>query len=264
MSNQLRIASRRAFVRAPGVIGFYPAFQAVSDPAMIDRSGAGNNATVGADAALSTLWTATPNRLGIPADDGSGTTAKVPSIAASVINWNKDTETLLIAGVWNGANTALRHVFGFGSASTNTIHGVNLRTSITTGMPQVMVYNSGGTGVAGNVGATVLANGADHHVCLIIDGVAKRIHFYLDGVYDATNSGVGLDFTAAAALMTNMGPLVFGGYPGLSFKQLAYASSSYSWQVAKRTGGRPANIDDVVKRLARSPLQVLTATEWPA
>ena len=120
-------------------------------------------------------------------------------------------------------------------------HGVNLRTAITTGMPQIMVYNSGGTGVAGNIGATALANGADHHVCLIIDGPAKRIHFYLDGVYDATNNGVGLDFTSAAALMTNMGPLVFGGYPSLSAKQLVYASSSYAWQVAKRTGGRPAN-----------------------
>lgn len=264
MSNQLRIAARRAFARAPGVIGYYPAFQAAGDTALIDRSGAGNNAMVGADAALSTLWTATPNRLGIPADDGSGTTAKAPSIAAATINWNKDTETLLIAGMWNGANSAMRHVVGFGGASSTAIHGINLRTLVTTGMPQLMVYNSGGTGLSGNVGATVLANGADHHVGLIIDGVAKRIHFYLDGVYDASNSGVGLDFTAAAALMTNMGALVFGGYPHTAGKQLVYASSSYAWQVAKRTGGRPANADDVMRRLARSPLQVLSSTEWPA
>lgn len=263
MSNQLRIAARRAFARAPGVIGFYPGFQASGDTAMIDRSGAGNNATVGADATLSTMWTATANRYNITADDGSGTTAKAAVIPAATINWNKDTETLLITGMWNGANTALRHVFGFGSASTSTIHGVNLRTSITTGMPQLMVYHSGGTS-AGNVGSTVLANGADHHVCVIIDGPAKRVHLYLDGVYDASNSGVGLDFTAASANMTNMGSLVFGGYPGLSAKQLVYASSSYAWQVAKRTGGRPGNADDVVKRLARTPLQVLTATEWPA
>ena len=59
MSNQLRIAARKTLTRAPGVIGFYPAFQASGDTAMTDRSGAGNNATVGADAALSTLWTAT-------------------------------------------------------------------------------------------------------------------------------------------------------------------------------------------------------------
>lgn len=262
MSNQLRIAARRAFARAPGVIGFYPAFQAAGDTALIDRSGAGNSATIGADATLSTMWTAVANRYTVTADDITGTTAKGASIPAAAIGWNKDAETLLISGIWRGANSAIRHCFGFGSPGTSTIHGVTLRSAITTGVAQISVYHSGGSAFS-TAAATVIADGTDHHVALVIDGPAKRIKLWVDGAYDAVNNGAGYDFSAVAANLTALGPLVFCGAPSAAAKHLVYAGSGYGWHVAKRAGSTPANINDVMRRLARTPLQPLTATEWP-
>lgn len=263
MSNQLRLPARRAFVRAPGVIGYYPCFQASGNNAMIDRSGAGNNAAIGADASLSTMWIGTANRYSIVADDGSGTTAKAAAIPAATIGWSRDADTLLIAGIWSGANTATRYICGMGGNSGTTIHGWGVRSNTGTGKAKLYCVHSGGT-MLGNDSTLTVGDGTDHAVAIVIDGSAKRAHLYIDGVYDASNSGVGLDWSSIAANITALGPLVIGGYPHTAGKQLVWASTSYAWQVARRTGGVPSNIAQVIARLARSPLQVLTSTEWPA
>ena len=57
---------------------------------------------------------------------------------------------------------------------------------------------------------------------------------------------------------------MFSGQPNTGTFALTPTATSYGWQIAKRTGFLPDNLSAIMRRLARHPLQVLTATEWPA
>lgn len=276
MSNQLTLPARRAFVRAPGVIAHYPCFQAAAEGAvMIDRSGAGNNAAFGAQLLASNAW-ATPGRLTL-ADNTGGTQAGAPFISASTLALNLTTESFIISGIYNSTSTASHPVFAFGeiSGAGNAANGFIYRAEVTTGVARLGVCAGTSGTVDAGTASTVSVSGAatgDKHVGMLYDGPARRLWLVVDGVLDATaNTGTGRDVTSLVATMgaanggTALGNLVFGGAPRVNpLQQQVWACSSYGWQVAKRTGGLPSNIAQTVARLARHPLQVLTASEWPA
>jgi hypothetical protein len=270
VSNQLRLPARRAFARAPGVIALYPCFQGSPDVALTDRSGAGNNAVFGAGLLATPAW-AVANRLSV-ADSASGTVAGAPYLTGSQLGVDLTTQSLIVSGVINVAATpaATRHITGNGSSTT--VRGFALRISATTGATMVVAH--GAASIFGNAGANI-ATGADIHIGLAIDGPRARAYVYVAGAYDGTaNNGTdyvpnfnGLDFSAqsaalAAACVTQ--PWMFGAQPHTGTFALSPASTSYAWQIAKRTGSLPDNLSAIMRRLARHPLQVLTATEWPA
>lgn len=270
MSNQLRIAARRAFVRASGVIGLYPCFQGSPDVALTDRSGAGNNAAFGAGLLATPAW-ANANRL-TTADSVTGTVAGSPYLTGAQLGWNLATESLIVAGVVNIAATpaATRHIAGNGSSTT--IRGFALRYAATTGAASIVVH--GAASIFGTAGAAI-ATGADIHVAMAYDATTQRAYLFVAGAYDATANGTssyssgfgGLDISAqrdnmTAACLAN--PFMFSGQPHTGTFALTPTAQSYGWQIAKRTGALPSNIETIVRRLARHPLQVLSSTEWPA
>lgn len=274
MSNQLKIAARRAFARAPGVIAHYPCFQAIADGAvLIDRSGAGNGAAFGAALTAANAW-ASPNRLTL-ADNNSGTQAGGPYLSAAQLALNLASESFIISGIYNSTSTASHPVFGFGefSGAGNAANGFLVRALVTTGVAQLAVCaGTSGALVYGTPSAVAISGAAvgDKHVAMAYDATTKRLWLVIDGVIDASNSNVGMDVAALVATMgaanggTALGNLVFGGAPRVGANQQVWACTSYGWQVAKRTGGLPANLDVVMRRLARHPLQVLSSSEWPA
>ena len=270
MSNQVKIAARRAFARATGVVAMYPCFQTSPDVALTDRSGAGNNAAFGAGLLATPAW-ATANRLAV-ADSATGTVAGAPYLTGAQLGFDLTTQSLIVSAIVNVAATpaATRHITGNGSSTS--VRGFALRISATTGASMAVAH--GAASVFGNAGATI-ATGADIHVGLAIDGPRSRMYVYVAGAYDATaNNGTeytpgvnGLDFSAqaaalAAACVTQ--PWMFGAQPHTGTFALSPASTSYGWQIAKRTGNLPDNLSTLMKRLARHPLQVLSSTEWPA
>lgn len=274
MSNQLRLPARRAIARAPGVIAHYPCFQAVADGAvLIDRSGAGNGAAFGAALTAANAW-ASANRLTL-ADNNSGTQAGGPFLSAAQLALNLATESFVISGIYNSTSTATHPVFAFGefSGSANGANGFIIRAQVTTGVAQLAV-NAGTSGVLtyGTPSAVAVSGAAvgDKHVAMAYDATTKRLWLVIDGVIDASNSGVGMDVSAIVATMgvanggIALGNLVFGGAPRAGVNQQVWACTSYGWQVAKRVGGLPVNLDLVMRRLARHPLQVLSVSEWPA
>lgn len=270
MSNQLRLPACRSFVRAPGVIAHYPCFQGTPNLALIDRSGAGNNAAFGANLLSSAAW-ATAGRV-TTADNVSGTNAGAPFLAGAVLNWDLLTESLIVAGVVNiaAAPAATRHILGNGSSTT--IRGFAVRYNVTTGLASILAH--GAATLFGTAGGNI-ATGADVHIAIAIDAPTRRAYLYTGGVFDATANGTteyasgvgGLDFSAQeanmrAACLTNS--FVFSGQPHSGTQHLTPTATSWGWQIAKRTGALPAKVDNVVRRMARTPLQVLTASEWPA
>lgn len=276
MSNQLTLPARRAFVRAPGVIAHYPCFQAAAEGAvMIDRSGAGNNAAFGAQLLASNAW-ATPDRLTL-ADNTSGTQAGAPFLAAGVLALNLATESFVVSGMYAATATASRPVVAFGeiSGAASAANGFILRSEVTSGVARLAACTGAAGGLSYGTASAVAISGAgvgDKHLAMAYDAPNRKLWLIVDGVLDATaNSGVGWDVAAAVAAMgaanggTAFGNLVFGGAPRVNpAQQQVWACSLYGWQVAKRVGGLPANLDALARRLARHPLQVLTASEWPA
>lgn len=273
MSNQLRIAARRAFARAPGVIGHYPCFQTASEGAfMTDRSGAGNGAAFGAALSAATGW-GTANRLTV-VDNNAGSQAGGPFLSAAQLALNLNTESFIISGIFN-ASSLSRPAFGFGeiSGAGGASNGFNLRANPTTGFANAQVcFGAAGATQLGTASDVNISTGSDVHVGLAYDATTKRLWTLVAGALNAAANGTtGWDVSSFVAQMgvanggTALGNLVFGGAPrGASGNQQVWACTSYGWQVAKRTGALPANLPAVVARLARHPLQVLTATEWPA
>lgn len=241
---------------------------------MTDRSGAGNGAAFGAALSAATGW-GTANRLTI-VDNNGGTQAGGPFLSQSVLNFNLNTESFIISGIYNSSNVAATHpVFGFGeiTGGANAANGFVLRTEVTTGNARLLVcYGTAGATALGNVAGVAASTGTDKHVAMAYDGTTKRLWLAVDGVLDATANGTtGFDVSAFVAQMgagsggAALGNLVFGGAPRASAtQQQVWACTSYGWQVAKRTGSLPDNLSTIMRRLARHPLQVLTSTEWPA
>ena len=271
MSNQLRLGQGKPFVRAPGVVALYPCFQSVAEGAtLIDRSGSGTSGAFGAGLTAANAW-AVANRL-TTADNVAGNFAGSPYISGSVLNWALATESLIVAGVVNiaAAPAATRHIVGNGSSTT--IRGFTVRYNVTTGAALILAH--GASTLFGTAGS-VIASGADVHIAMAIDATTQRAYLFVGGAYDATangNSGYvpgagGLSFAAEAANMTAAclsNPFMFSGQPNTGTFSLTPTAASYGWQIAKRTGALPTNIETIVKRMARNPLQVLTAQEWPA
>ena len=270
MSNQLQIAARRGFARAPGVVGLYPCFQVSPDVQMTDGSGAGNSAAFGAGLTAANAW-ATASRL-TTADNVSGTVAGSPFLSGAVLNWDLLTQSLIVAGVVNiaAAPAATRHILGNGSSTT--VRGFALRYNVTTGLASILAH--GAATLFGTAGSNI-ATAADVHIAMAIDATTQRAYLFVGGAYDATANGTaayvsgagGLSFSAqtanmSAACLSN--PLMFSGQAHTGTLSLTPTATSYGWQIAKRTGALPSNIETIVKRLARHPLQVLTSTEWPA
>lgn len=282
MSNQLKLAALKTFVRANGMVGFFPCLQTIGEGTQcLDRSGAGNNAAFGTALLASAAWAGT-NRLTIAAN-ASGVNAGAPFITAAQLNLNYDTDSLMVAGVVNTpALGSTQHILGTGSDNA-TKTGWALRLVATTGKAQMIVHGTtanGGT-IFGTASGANLADGTDHPVIVLIDGPRRRMFVFIDGIFDATANGsaaytdgsFGLPFSAAMASAPTLqvaSPLFLGGQSNTltSVAATAYtltpASTSYAWQVAvKRGGSPPVNFGDVAKRLARHPLQILSAAEWP-
>ena len=271
MSNQTKIAARRAFARATGVVALYPCFQSVAEGTnLIDRSGAGNGAAFGANLSAANAW-ANANRL-TTADNVSGTVAGSPYLAGASLNWALATESLLVSGIVNiaAAPAATRHILGNGSSTS--VRGFTVRYAVTTGLASIIAH--GASSLFGTAG-TNIATGADIHIAMAIDAPNQRAYLFVNGAFDATANGVasyvagtgGLSYAAEAANMTAAclaNPFMLSGQAHTGTISLTPTAQSYGWQVAKRTGALPSNIENVVKRLARHPVQMLSSTEWPA
>ena len=271
MSNQLVIPALRRFVRAPGVVGLYPCFQSVAEGAFLfDRAGGtANNGLFGGNLTAAAAW-ANANRLTL-ADNVAGNDAGCPYIAGTNLNWALATESVIVSAIVNiaAAPAATRHIMGNGSSAS--VRGFALRYNVTTGLASIIA--NGASTVFGTAGANI-ATGADIHIGMVIDGPRSRAILYIGGAYDTTaNSGTeytatsGLDFSAQAASMIAgclANPFMIGGQPNTGVFALRPTSQSYGWQIAKRVGSPPLNLDATMRRLARHPLQPLTSTEWPA
>ena len=164
MSNQLRTPPRRAFVRAPGVIGHYPCFQAVAEGAFLtDRSGAGNGAAFGANLTAAAGWAAA-NRLTL-ADNNAGSQAGGPFLSQAVLNFNLATESFIISGIYNSTNTASSHpVFGFGeiTGGAGAANGFVLRTEASTGNARLLVcYGAAGATALGTTAGVAASASAE-------------------------------------------------------------------------------------------------------
>lgn len=267
----MKIAAHKPFTRASGVIGLWPCFHTTSEAAQLsDRSGAGNTAAFGANLSAANAF-ATANRL-TTADNVAGNNAGAAYVSGSAINWALATESLIVSGIVNiaAAPAATRHIVGNGSSTT--VRGFTMRYNVTTGAALILAH--GAATLFGTAGA-VITTGADIHIGMAIDGPAQRAYLFVAGAYDATANGNsafaagsgGLDFSAqtanmAAACLSN--PFMFSGQPNTGTFALTPTATSYGWQIAKRTGSLPSNIETIFKRLARHPLQVLTSQEWPA
>lgn len=275
MSNQLKIAAIKPVTRSPGMVAFLPCFQTVAEGTQcFDRSGVGNTAAFGTDLLASSAWAAA-NRLTI-ADNVAGTNRGAPFLTNTQLGFTWATDSLVVAGVVNmaAAPAATRHIVGNGADTSKT--GFALRINVTTGKMLPLIYGTGGV-IFGTASAATVADGADHHIIALIDGPSRKIHIFIDGVYDATSNGSsvyngtvgGLDYSAAAGLQSGT-PLVIGGQPNTltnvatTLYSLTPTSTSYAWQVARKTGSPPSNFGDVARRLARTPLQILSSLEWPA
>lgn len=268
MSRGAKLGTVKAPAPSPGLIGYYPAFQSASDPSpqidrIEDRSGRGNHSLLGTDAVRATAWGTASRWTSV--DANAGTTFHGARIPAATINWNKGTESLLIAGKFNGAAGSNRYPFGFGGASGTTIHGFVLRAN-SAGTCRLQSVTPSGLGQYNDSTSTLL-NGADHSFLIAFDGLTKRAFGYFDGAFDAAFNGsvLGLDIAPALASMTTFGDLTWGGYPHtpVGTKNLVWACTMYGMQVAKRTGGLPTNIAEVARRLHTQPMQPLTRNEWP-
>lgn len=266
MSRVVKLGQSRSFAPSPGVIALWPCFQSASDASpyldrVEDRSGRGNHALLGVDAVRATAW-GTASRYS-SVDAAAGTTDHAAKLAWSAVNWDKDKETLLIAGNWSGAAGTNRWVFGFGGNSSTAVHGFMLRGNVA-GTVRLQLSQAGALTSFNDSAATVV-DGSIHHFILVVDGTSKRAHVYLDGVYDATlNGSIGTDWAPYAGSMSAYGDLTLGGCPHTSAKNLTYAATMYGFQVAKRTGATPSNMAELARRLYKHPLAPLTAQEWPA
>ena len=214
MSNQIRLGQQKPATRAPGLLGFYPCFQVSPDAFLADRSTAGNNAAFGAALTASAAW-AVANRLTM-ADANAGTNAGGPFIPSATVAFNPATDSLLICGIWNGANTATRYSAGNGgiAGAAGEPHGFWLRSMITTGKGQ-LGWTSGASGTTslGNISTLTIGDGTDHHIGILVNGPSKRVSLYIDGVNDTSNNVTGADWSGQSAAMTTFGPIVFGGVP---------------------------------------------------
>jgi len=278
VSNQLKIAARRAFVRAPGVIAHYPCFQSVAEGVfLIDRSGAGNGAAFGANLSAANAW-ANANYL-TTAENVSGTNAGAPYLTGAQLGWDINTQSLLMAGVVNVTSSAT-HGAIMGNGSSATIRGIAVRVTQnddgTVGdreKPRMLVY--GASTVFGNVGGVAVGGAGDIHIALAVDGPAQRAYLFVGGEYDAAANGnasfsVGIGGLSYASVAADLpaaalaNPLMFNAQPHTGTYALSANMKSNGWVVAKRTGNLPSNLAAVVKRLSRQPHQVLSSTEWPA
>lgn len=278
MTNQVRFPARRAFVRSTGVVAYYPCFQSVAEGTnLIDRSGAGNGAAFGAGLSAANAW-AVANYL-TTAESATGTVAGAPYLTGGVLNWNLSTQSILVAGVVNVTSSAI-HSAICGNGSSASVRGFTLRVTQndegTVGdreKVRVMVY--GASTLFGTHSAAAVGGVGDIHVALAVDGPAQRAYVFVGGVFDETANSAGpftvgsggLSFASEAANITAgvlANPLMFNAQPHTGTFALSANMKSNGWQVAKRTGNLPSNLEAVVKRLARTPHQVLSASEWPA
>lgn len=277
MSNQLKIATYRPVLRSTNLVGCYPCFQAVADGTqMLDRAGgAANNAAFGSALVASAAW-ATPGVL-TTAYSATGTVAGVPFLtAAQQQSFVWGTDSMLVAG-WYSCAVPAANSFLVGNGSATNVQGFALRVAPTTGFVTPIVY--GASSLFGTASAASVATGSAKHLAVLIDGPARRLHVWIDGAYDALNGSTvygpganGLNFGASAIVgTTQANVLQIGGAPNTgSASQTAAGSFSlsiggtyYGWQVGvRKAAAPPVEMQRLISRLLRHPLQPLSQSEW--
>lgn len=260
MSRVVKLGQVKTPTRSPGYIGFYPGMQAGSDTNLTDRSGAGNNATFGSDLTIGEAW-ATAGRFSTVEDTG-GTQNNAANLSNGVgFNFNPATESLLIfAKVTITAPAGTRPLVGNSNGTPNKGFGLKVTAA---GKARFDLHRTGADTII-NTSSATLADASLHSFALALDAIAKTATVYIDGVVD-TNFVGGSNLSAYSDWY---GPFTrdfcIGGAGHNSSKSISMAQTGFGWHIVKRTGAMPSNIASLVARLHAFPLQLISATDFPA
>jgi len=235
---------------AAGVMFFFPGSQASGDTVLTDRSGKGAHSN--------TLWSSTTpwGTAGyFTSANTSGQFAKIP-----IAKWPARfaTDSILIFGQGIVTKEASDQAF-FGNGVNTTNTGFTLRVS-TTGQIQWASYGTGASEFEGATTETPWGSAVLASFAAAWDKTARTVRLYVDGARAAnyaTPASVALD--PATMDGGTLGDIGIGG----SANGTEVAANWKNIHAYYRAGAAlPANIDDIVLRLHRSPSVPLTVAEW--
>lgn len=185
MTSQIAMGSR-AFLPSSRYIAFFPCFQASPDLTWIDRSGKGNNGSLGTLTAAE-AWNTTANRLSSLASAN-----KHPYLSKAIIQanwrWNQSFRDSFLVSFRIKPTLANSEIFGtcFGVAEGG------FKASITAGGGlSVALYDRiNATVVGGGVGFTDAVWASEHTITIWLDGINNSYSVYVDGVVYVANASL--------------------------------------------------------------------------
>lgn len=243
------IATSTPVVPSTGYIGFYPGGQPTTDTELLDRSGNGRNATLGAALTAANAFGTTPGKLSTAygLNDGG---CVLTQAQMNSFTYGLDTLFVFFRGILTipAANTG---VFG---ARTK---GFCLRL-LTTGVVDAVVNKDAGdnfiTAPAGN-----WADGAEHSHLFVFDSVNLRMYTYNDGAVNSAITATGAAMSAGTITGNTTG-WRFGGYNNAA----TCAGKFQAWHLLRKTGGvTSAQVAALANRMHRASHIMLSQTEWP-
>ena len=234
------------FTGAPsGNITLYPAH-------IKDWSGQGNDMIFGAATTDQQAWASAP-RMGCASSASVDNCLGRLNIDTLTARYTWATDTLFASfRVLFGTLTAGRSFWGHGSGSP-AADGPRLSVDSTDTSKCRMLFYHGGAGSSITVGtssAEACSTSAEHTIGILIDGPAKTLTMYIDGVQDLTINSVSL---AAASSVTLTQDLRIGGAQNTNSQIANFAD----YHLLRWSGSAPSNIDALALRLASTRYQRL-------
>ena len=227
------------------------------DGSFLDSSGAGNNATRGANLSIAQMATAAGYATTIA--PVTGTLDSVLHIPALNFDWDAG-EVLLI--YWRGKMAApAAHVNLMGDTESNFRNGLKIRVG-TNGKLDTALYSSvGPISVFGPAGVGVIADGTIHDFAYLYDGANKKLYRWEDGVLVGIVNGFG----AAGCDTTNMNDWMVGAAYKSPTNATGIAASTRNL-VMMRWGAStlkpdPADVTTAIQRLRANPGRLLTVSD---
>jgi len=227
------------------------------DGTWYDASGAGNNASRGAN--LSIAQMAAVGGYATVVAPVTGTLDSVLHLPSLNFDFNAG-EALLI--YWRGKMAApAAQVNLMGDSESNFRNGFKLRIA-TSGKVDLAMYSATGpTNLFGPAGTANLADGAAHDFAVLIDGSAKTLNRWEDGVLVGTTAAFGAsgcDTTNTNDFMLGAGYKVPTNATGIAASTRCMAMLRWGAAWTKPTA---AQVTTAVQRLRSNPSRLLTASD---
>lgn len=227
------------------------------DGTIYDQSGAGNNATRGANLSIAQMAAAAGYATTVaPVTGALDSVLHLPSLN---FNFNAG-EALLI--YWRGKMAAPGALVNLmGDTESNFRNGLKLRVGTNGKIDLAMYSATGPVSVFGPAGVGAVADGTVHDFAVLINGADKTLNRWEDGVLVGTTNGFG----AAGCDTTNTNQWIIGGAyqaptnaTGIaaSTRMLAMLRWGSAWD--KPT---PAKVTTALQRLRANPSRLLTVSD---